>query len=165
MSKFLTVLTLIAASMLASAVAQSQEGNQMNEDQKNVLAVIERMTGAFQKGDIETVMATYEPSAVVAFEPGIPISDPAILREMFQGASTVNPQFSYSGHEVIVAGDIAVHFAPWTMTGTAPDGTEIAQSGLSVAVLRRQAGSETAIPHFKSPEDLSARISRIVAPP
>ncbi len=39
----------------------------------------------------------------------------------------------------MVQGDIAVHFAPWTMTGTAPDGTEIKQTGLSVAVLRKQA--------------------------
>lgn len=139
MPKFLTVLTLIAASLFAPAVAQSQEGNQMNEDQKSVLAVIERMTEAFHNGDIEGVMANYEGTAVIAFEPRIPVTGPAVLRQMFGDAFAINPRFSYSGHEVMVAGDIAVHFAPWTMTGTAPDGTEIGQSGLSVAVLRKQA--------------------------
>ena len=38
----------------------------------------------------------------------------------------------------MTTGDIAVHIAPWTMSGTAPDGTPIVDSGLSVATLRRQ---------------------------
>lgn len=43
--------------------------------------------------------------------------------------------WAYSGHEVFVAGKTAMHLALCEMTGTAPDGTEIGQSGLSVAVL------------------------------
>ena len=42
------------------------------------------------------------------------------------------------GHEVISAGDIALHLTPWKMTGVAPDGSPINGAGLSVAVLRRQ---------------------------
>lgn len=111
----------------------------MTEDQKNVLAVIERMTEAFHKSDIDRVMASYENTATIAFEPGNPVSGPAVLREMFQGMFAMNPRFDYSGHEVVVAGDLAVHFAPWTMKGTSPDGAEIRQSGLTAAVLRKQA--------------------------
>lgn len=40
--------------------------------------------------------------------------------------------------EVLLAGDTAIHTAPWSMRATAPDGTPIEQRGLSVAVLRRQ---------------------------
>jgi len=57
------------------------------------------------------------------FEPGKPISDPNILKEMLQGAFKINPKFNYSGHEVFIAGDIALHFAPWTMKGKTPDGS------------------------------------------
>jgi ketosteroid isomerase-like protein len=32
-----------------------------------------------------------------------------------------------------------MHVAPWVMIGQAPDGTEVSQQGLSVAVLRKQA--------------------------
>lgn len=35
-------------------------------------------------------------------------------------------------------GNVALHLAPWTMTGTLPDGTPVSQTGLSVAVMRRQ---------------------------
>ena len=61
-----------------------------------------------------------------------------LLKEMFQGAFSLNPKFTYSGHEVFVNGDIAVHIAPWTMKGQAPDGSEVKQEGLSIAVLRKQ---------------------------
>ncbi len=46
---------------------------------------------------------------------------------------------SFAGHEVIVNGDTALHIAPWSMSGTGPNGAAVEQSGLSVAVLRRQA--------------------------
>lgn len=116
------------------------EGLNMTEDQKAVLATVEHMTGSFMAGDIAAVMATYEGKATVVFEPESPVSDAGQLVEMFTGMSGVDPVFSYpAGHEVIVNGDIALHISPWSMTGKTPDGQELAQQGLSVAVLRKQA--------------------------
>lgn len=115
------------------------EGQIMTQDQENALATIAAMTTAFQTNDIAGVMASYENEATVVFEPDAPISDAAQLEQMFSGMASVNPVFEYSnGHEVIVNGDIAMHIAPWSMTGQTPDGQAIAQSGLSVAILRRQ---------------------------
>jgi len=131
-----------AAWLVALALSTSQihatEGTKMSKDHKDVREVVEVMTNAFMAKDIETVMQSYEPGAVVAFEPGNPVSDPEVLTAMFTGMSGVNPQFTYAGHEMMVSGDTALHIAPWTMTGTGPDGSAIQQSGLSVAVLRRQ---------------------------
>ncbi|CAN0601260.1 unnamed protein product, partial [Ectocarpus sp. 12 AP-2014] len=106
------------------AIAFSQQGVAMSLEEKKVLSTVEQMTAAFHKGDIGGVMASYEPDATVVFEPGAPITDPAVLRQMFQGAFTLNPHFEYAGHEVYVQGDIAVHFAPWRMTGKSPDGMD-----------------------------------------
>ncbi|WP_422374476.1 YybH family protein [Roseibium sp.] len=113
--------------------------NSMTNDQKDVLALIQTMTRSFEKGDIDAVMATYEADQSIAFEPGSPVSDSAQSRQMFEQFRALNPDFSYSGHEVIVEGDIAVHIAPWQMTGTDPEGNQVEGEGLSVAVLRRQA--------------------------
>lgn len=110
-----------------------------SQDERDVIAAVERMTTAFHAADIEGVMASYEPTATIVFQPGTPSSDPAAIRDGFGGFFALAPTFTYSGHEVVIAGDTAVHFAPWTMKGTAPDGSEILQHGLSVAVLRRQA--------------------------
>lgn len=107
--------------------------------EEQVIKAVETMTAAFHEGDIDGVMASYEKEATIAFEPGTPIVERAAQREKFLQAFSINPRFEYDGHEVFVSGDTAVHIAPWTMTGAAPDGTSVEQSGLSVAVLRRQA--------------------------
>lgn len=133
---------LTAAAALCVAVttpALSNEGALMTQDQQNVLATITGMTEAFHAKDIEGVMNAYEAQATVSFEPLSPASDATHIRAGFEMFFGFNPQFTYGEHEVIVNGDTALHITPWDMTGTGPDGSEMAQSGLSVAVLIRQA--------------------------
>lgn len=111
----------------------------MTREEKNVLAAVQSMTDAFHRGDIDRVMESYEPTATIVFEPGAPLTDRDAQREAFAGFVALSPRFTYSGHEVFVAGDNAIHIAPWTMTGTAPDGQSVTMTGMSVASLRRQA--------------------------
>ena len=139
MTEYRTGFTMIAVLFFMPAITNAEEGTKMTKDRENVLAAVQTMTEALHDGNIDGVMSSYEPGAAVMFEPGKSITDPAVLTRMFQGAFTLNPRFTYSGHEVFVAGDIAVHFAPWTMKGTTPDGQPAEQNGLSVAVLRKQA--------------------------
>ena len=107
--------------------------------EQHIISAVETMTAAFHNRDIEAVMASYEPDATIVFEPGEPIVDRGVQRRKFEEAFALSPSFSYSGHKVFVTGDTAIHLAPWKMAVTAPDGTEIGDSGLSVAVLRKQA--------------------------
>jgi len=109
------------------------------DDNTRVLSTIDAMTQAFHQGDIEAIMRTYEPSAVVVGEPGAPVQGGDDLRAMFAGFVAAKAHFRFDGHEVIVAGDLALHLTPWKMTGFGPDGSPITGAGLSVAVLRRQA--------------------------
>ncbi len=138
MYKNVIIFLLILASMISTANATDKENKNRNTEQKQVLSVINKMTAAFHDGNLTGVMASYEKNATIVFELGKPVSDLAIVKKMFQGFFSLNPKFSYSGHEVFISGDIALHFAPWTMKGKTPDGNEVIQSGLSVAVLRRQ---------------------------
>ncbi|MBO1322880.1 YybH family protein [Acanthopleuribacter pedis] len=108
----------------------------MNE-QQNVLNAVLSMTQAFHQRDIKGVMAAYAEGAVVCFEPNQPVSDRAQIEQAFLGFFKMKPSFTYAGHQVVVSGDAAVHIAPWTMTGTGPDGAPITMRGLSVAVLKR----------------------------
>ena len=114
------------------------ENKNFTSEQDAVMNAILEMTSAFHKKDINGVMGSYEPQAVIVFEPEKPVSDPQAIREGFYSFFAVNPLFEYLGHEVFINGNLAIHFAPWVMNGKAPDGTEIKQSGLSVAVLRKQ---------------------------
>jgi len=114
----------------------------MNMEQTKVLGTINKMASSYNSRDIEAVMKTYEASAVVLFEPGSPVSGATAIKTAFDGSLAVNPHFDFGKHEVTIADDIALHLTPWTMTGKTPDGHSIRQSGLSVAVLRKQADGE-----------------------
>jgi uncharacterized protein (TIGR02246 family) len=107
-------------------------------DTNQPLSTVLAMTAAFQKGDIPSVLRTYEPGAVVVGEPGKPLQGEAALREMFAAFVAVQPKFTYAGHDVVQAGDVALHIAPWQMSGVDPAGNPVQAHGLSVAVLRRQ---------------------------
>ena len=128
----------MAALCLLSPPTLAKETSSMTPDQSAVRTAVEAMTSAFHNKDIEGVMAAYEDQATVMFEPGQPVSDPTIIRAVFPEFFALSPTFTYAGHEVIVQGDTALHIAPWTMSATTPDGQAMSQSGLSVAVLKRQ---------------------------
>lgn len=134
----LTVLTFGLVSFANAQTTKKMETN-FNAEQKKVYNVIVNMTNAFEKKDIEGVLATYEDGAIVLFEPQKPVTGKDNLRMAFTQFVTMNPIFAYSGHEVYISGDIATHIAPWKMVGHLPDGTKVEQSGLSIAVLRKQA--------------------------
>ena len=110
----------------------------MSDEDQAVIHTVEAMTRAFHEGDLEGVMARYEPSAVIVFERGSPVRDREAQRQHFSQIFRLAPRFSYAAHEVVVCGDLATHFAPWTMTAMTPDGQQIEDRGLSVAVLRKQ---------------------------
>lgn len=137
--KRLAKWSLLIAGFFFSTTTFADKGNTMNAEQNKVLSTITTMGANYNSRDIDSVMKAYEASAVVLFEPGTPVSGLASIKAAFQGSLMVNPHFVFGKHEVTIAGDIALHLTPWTMTGKTPDGQSISQSGLSVAVLRRQA--------------------------
>jgi ketosteroid isomerase-like protein len=135
----ITLLALLTLSFNNISIAKDQKDITMNNDINNVISTIEKMTEAFHQKNMDSILASYEIGGAIMFEPGTAISDPNMIKQMFEGAFQINPNFTYTnGHEVYIANDIAMHIAPWVMKGTAPDGTNIEKSGLSVAVLRKQ---------------------------
>ena len=143
MKTLLASLSLAAMTLAAPKITIAEEGTQtMNATELKVLAAVEAMTAAYRDKNIERVMQSYEEQTNVVFERGQPVEDIDQIQAMFEGSFAFNPAFEYSGHEVYVSGDLAIHIAPWTMTGKTPDGQEIGDTGLSVAVLRRQANGE-----------------------
>jgi len=121
-----------AAALLAAALATTTHAED-TMDQTKILETISAMTTAFATGDVDRVMATYEPSAAVVAQPGQPVAGDAALRAMFAEFIARGVNFTYGAHEVVVAGDTGLHLMSWTAPG--PDGP---MTALSVAVLHRQ---------------------------
>lgn len=135
---FLTALTVGYVSEANAQTNDKMEKEAFSEEQKKVLSTIEKMVAGFENKDITKVLSCYEPDATIVFEPGKPIAGMDLFKEAFLQAFTINPVYQFKGHEVFITGDIATHFTPWKMSGTLPDGTLIEQSGLSIAVLKKQ---------------------------
>ena len=129
---------LLIATFFISFNAHSEEARIENAEERQVMSLINKMTSSLQRGDIEKVMSTYEEGAIVMFEPGMALADREVSAQVFQEMAALKPEVTYSGHEVFIAGNIAMHISPWSMKGKTPDGQEVKQSGLSVAILRRQ---------------------------
>lgn len=103
-----------------------------------IIQTVSAMTDAFHQAHLDQVMSFYESEASVAFQPGQLIQEREQIEESFRSAFSAKPRFLYGAHEVMQVADLAMHLAPWTMNAVLPDGTDIEEQGLSVAVLRRQ---------------------------
>ncbi len=128
---------LVLGTQSTNAQTKADQGS-MTVEHSKIQSTIDTMTSAFSVRDIEGILATYEPSAVVVGQPGMPIMGTPALRELFIQFIALDPKFTFTDHEVIQAGDIALHFNTWKMSGKAPDGTAVEQGGLSAVVLRKQ---------------------------
>lgn len=133
----LTRTTIAATALILSGAAGAVAADAVDA-RAEVQATIDAMTSAFAAGDVEGILAAYEPGAVVVAAPGEPVAGTDPLRAMFAGFVALDPKFTFIDHEVVEAGDVALHLSTWTMEGHLPDGTPVRQGGLSVAVLRKQ---------------------------
>jgi uncharacterized protein (TIGR02246 family) len=132
----LAILALSAPSIHPQADAE--QGSQAVEHSQ-IQSTIDANAAAVAARDMDAILATYEPEAVLAGQPGKPAMGTAALRESFNYFLALEPKITIANQEVYQAGDIALHSYTWKMAGKAPDGTTVEQSGLSVIVLRKQA--------------------------
>jgi uncharacterized protein (TIGR02246 family) len=93
---------------------------------------------AFNSGDLEAMLALYEPEATLIPEPGAVASGSEAIREAIGEFLGLKGQVDSQPMTTVTAGDVALASGPWTITGTAPDGQPVTMSGRSTNVLRRQ---------------------------
>lgn len=94
---------------------------------------------ALNSGDIDGVVALYEPGAALMPSPGKVVVGTAAIREALAGFLAAKPTISTSGRLVAQTGDIALLANRWTLAMTGPDGKPTAMSGNAVEVARKQA--------------------------
>jgi uncharacterized protein (TIGR02246 family) len=138
-----TIHTLICLSFIVlgtqSIYAQSQNNPESQTmELAKIQSTIDTNNAAVSARDIEGILATYEANAVLVGQPGMPAMGTPALRESFKQFLALGPKLTVTSHEVVQAGDIALHSYTWKMSGKAPDGAPVEQGGLSVVVLRKQ---------------------------
>ena len=99
---------------------------------------------AFDEGDVDAVVALYEPSATLVFQPGEePVRGTEAIREALNGFLSMfegKPKFDLRFGKAFEAGeeDLALVLSRWTMTGSGQDGTPLEMAGQTADVVRRQ---------------------------
>ena len=90
-------------------------------------------------GNLDGVLALYEPTAAFTVEPGKVVTGTAAVREAVAGFLSLKPTISLSPRVLANTGEIAMVSSKWKLKGTAPDGSAVDLAGDSVEILRRQA--------------------------
>jgi uncharacterized protein (TIGR02246 family) len=133
-------LTCAATLLLIASTfhAHSQNKGKITMDHAQIQSTIDANNAAVAAGNMEAILATYEPGAVMMAQPGMTSSGTAALREAFNHFLALNPKITIIDQEVVQAADIALHSYTWKMNGKTPDGHPVEQSGFSLVVLRKQ---------------------------
>ena len=94
--------------------------------------------GALNGGDLDALVALYEPDAALMPSPGNVVVGGKAIREALAGFLAMKPTIRTSGRLVARTGDIALLSNRWTLSLTGPAGTPATMSGNAVEVARRQ---------------------------
>ena len=94
----------------------------------------------FNAGDLEGLLALYEPAAALMSQPGQAVSGTAAIREALDGFLSLKGTFDWlETKPAIRSDDLALLHDRWTLSGTAPDGSPVHLSATTADVVRRQA--------------------------
>jgi uncharacterized protein (TIGR02246 family) len=101
-------------------------------------ALMRTFSDRLNAGDLDGLVALYEPDAVFEAQPGVVVHGRAAIRDALGQLLSLHPTITAETVQVLVGGDVALVVNQWELTGTAADGTAVHQSGRSSDVVRRQ---------------------------
>jgi uncharacterized protein (TIGR02246 family) len=92
---------------------------------------------AFNRRDLESMVALYEPDAVLA---GVDraVRGTDAIRERYRDILARHPSIDVQTLNVDVAGDLAMLHGKWILTERGPDGIPVSRGGRNAEVARRQ---------------------------
>jgi len=93
---------------------------------------------AFSAGDLEALVALYEPAAMLVPQSGQLATGREAIRDALQGLLTLCGEFRMEVKSVVETSDLALVRADWSLVGTAPGGCLVNLSGRAAEIVRRQ---------------------------
>ena len=93
---------------------------------------------ALNAGNVDALVALYEPQASLMPSPGTLVAGTAAIREALAAFVAAKPAMQIAPRLVSQSGDLAVVTAKWQLAMTGQDGKPAQMQGQSVEVVRRQ---------------------------
>jgi len=92
-----------------------------------------------QAGNVDAVVALYEPKACLVLESGMVARGTKAIRRAISMFAAMKPRFKMNVARVVKAGDdLAVLYNDWQLKGTRSDGTPFSARGGATEIVRRQ---------------------------
>ena len=92
---------------------------------------------AFNRHDLESIVALYEPGAVLASVDG-PVQGTDAIRERYRGALAMRPSIAVQTLSVNLAGNLAMLHGKWILHETGPNGSQVRREGRNTETARQQ---------------------------
>lgn len=89
-------------------------------------------------GDLDGLVALYEPGGTLVRGDGSPATGPPAIRAELEPLLAAKPRGTLNVVHVVPGGDLALLYNEWKMTLTGPDGRPAEIAGRAVEVVRRQ---------------------------
>jgi uncharacterized protein (TIGR02246 family) len=93
---------------------------------------------AFNRQDLESIVALYEPGAVLA-SLNQPAQGTDAIRERYRGVLATHPSIDVRTLSVDVAGNLAMLHGKWSLLETGSDGRQLRREGRNAEIARQQA--------------------------
>lgn len=93
---------------------------------------------ALNAGDLDGLVAQYEPGATLVPQPGQSVTGSAAIREALAGFLAMRPHITLTTRKIVQAADVALLYSRWGLRGTGPDGKPVQMEGAGTEVARRQ---------------------------
>ncbi|HEX6222291.1 MAG TPA: nuclear transport factor 2 family protein [Acidimicrobiia bacterium] len=94
---------------------------------------------AFNAGDMDGLLALYEPDAALIAQPGALAEGPDEIKPALQAFLDLGGTITLDTKVVVTVGDLAYMSNRWSLTGTGPDGEPLDMGAVTAEVARRQA--------------------------
>ena len=101
--------------------------------------VLKSIVDGINTGNLDALMALYEPDAGFAGQPGSLAHGLAGVRQGLAGFIAMKGKLDLKVTRVLEAGGLAFVAGAWSFAGTGPDGAPVTLTGRNGDVLRRQA--------------------------
>lgn len=95
-------------------------------------------TQAMNEGDLQGLLALYEPTAMLVPEPGKAVTGREAIGQSLQMYLAMKPTIRIETAGVVQAGDLAVLQSKWLLNCSSPEGAPTQLTGHATEVARRQ---------------------------
>jgi ketosteroid isomerase-like protein len=93
----------------------------------------------FNAGDLDGLMALYEPGAAIIPQPGQLVAGAEGIRDALAQLLALKGSITLDTKLVVTVGDLAYMSNTWSLRGTGPDGNPVALGATTAEVAQRQA--------------------------